>query len=272
MEQMLSFCGFEDWLEFRSTSPLSADPVNFDRWGSQVAASGCIEPLTNKTINGSRIQVGSSWREGLVYEGINSRGRAVMRIIELIIAEQQLSSPRIYASEGLTAFALRMRSLFPRFIGSEFTLDPEHRRWMYPIPFEDLQRLSMATDTFDIVSTNEVLEHVPSVDKALGEICRVLRPGGWHVGTVPFNYFSQESTQRAKLSPTGDIVHILEPEYHGDPMNAGGVLVFETPGWDILDRALAAGFARAEMRFFVSLRYGIVSEHIGGVFVFCCQK
>ncbi len=192
--------------------------------------------------------------------------------MEMIISEQELSNPRIYASEGLTSFAMRMRGLFFRFIGSEFTLNPEHRRWMYPIPFEDLQRLSFDSDVFDLVSTNEVLEHVPSIDRALGEICRVLRPGGWHVGTVPFNYMSQQSLLRATLTPTGEIVHILEPEYHGDPMNEKGVLVFETPGWDILDRALEAGFSRAEMRFVISSKYGIVSEHIGGVLVFCCQK
>jgi SAM-dependent methyltransferase len=46
-----------------------------------------------------------------------------------------------------------------------------------PLPF--------ATDTFDVVVSNDVLEHVASLDASLDEIARVLRPGGRFVGFVP---------------------------------------------------------------------------------------
>ena len=188
------------------------------------------------------------------------------------MAEQALATPRIYAAEGLTAFALRLRGLYPRFLGSEFTTSPERREWMYPIPCEDLQSLSLPTASFDLVSTNEVLEHVPSIDRALAEIARVLRPGGWHFGTVPFFYFEDIGKVRAVLDERGRIIHLEEPEYHGDPMNEGGVLVFEMPGWDLIERARAAGFRDAFMRLMISKEHGVLSEHIGGVLIFCCQK
>jgi len=38
------------------------------------------------------------------------------------------------------------------------------------LPFED--------ETFDLVTANQVIEHVPSVDRFMSEIFRVLRPGG----------------------------------------------------------------------------------------------
>jgi SAM-dependent methyltransferase len=272
LELEVSFRSLADWLAYRDANPALFDFANFDEWGGSVLRDGCTEPLTRARLQGSQLTASESWREGLAHRGVSSRTRAVMRTLERVIEEQQLSSPRIYAAEGLTAFALRMRGLFPRFIGSEFTLDSDRREWMFPIPFEDVQNLSFATDTFDIVSTNEVLEHVPSIDKALTELCRVLRPGGWHVGTVPFAFMDEKSIRRAVLNERDEIEHLLEPEYHGDPMGPSGVLVFETPGWDLVDRALRAGFSHAEMRFIVSLRDGIVSEHIGGVFVFCCQK
>jgi SAM-dependent methyltransferase len=50
---------------------------------------------------------------------------------------------------------------------------------------EDLTRLSYADESFDLVLTSESLEHVPSLDKAIREIYRVLAPGGRHVFTIP---------------------------------------------------------------------------------------
>lgn len=77
---------------------------------------------------------------------------------------------------------------------------------------------------------------------------------------------------RAALIAHGGLIHHMEPQYHGDPMNEGGVLVFELPGWDLITRARAAGFRDAFMRFTISTEHGVLSEHIGGVLVFCCQK
>ncbi|MCB0737778.1 MAG: methyltransferase domain-containing protein [Bacteroidetes bacterium] len=42
---------------------------------------------------------------------------------------------------------------------------------VHDIPFDD--------NTFDIVFCNHVLEHVTDDHKAMSEICRVLKPGGW---------------------------------------------------------------------------------------------
>lgn len=240
--------------------------------GDRIIQDGCREPLTGREISPFEISLSGALREGLVFNAISSRVRGVMLCMEDVINRQQLVSPRIYAAEGLTAFAMRMRGLYPRFLGSEFTFDQGRKEWMYPIPLEDLQNLSLPDDAFDIVSTNEVLEHVPSIDSALAEIARVLRPGGWHIGTLPFYYFNEHGERRSIVDETGKVVHLMEPQYHGDPMNEGGVLVFEIPAWDILDRARKAGFRDAFMRFVVSGRHGVVAEHIGGVLVLCCEK
>jgi len=142
---------------------------------------------------------------------------------------------------------------------------------MFPVPFEDLTQLSFPDRVFDVVTTNEVLEHVPDLDKALREVSRVLKPGGWHIGTHPFRLVSAESEIRARLVK-GEIKHLKPPEYHGNPFEAGGSLVFEVPGWDILKRCRKAGFSRAQMRYCISEKYGYVAEHVGGVLVLCCQR
>lgn len=42
----------------------------------------------------------------------------------------------------------------------------------------DVQRLPVADGVADVVSAGEILEHVPDLRAAVGEACRVLRPGG----------------------------------------------------------------------------------------------
>ncbi len=49
---------------------------------------------------------------------------------------------------------------------------------IHEIPFED--------NSFDIAMCNHVMEHVESDLKAMSEIYRVLRPGGWAIMQVPF--------------------------------------------------------------------------------------
>jgi 2-polyprenyl-6-hydroxyphenyl methylase/3-demethylubiquinone-9 3-methyltransferase len=57
----------------------------------------------------------------------------------------------------------------------------------------DVQRLPVADASIDLVLAADVLEHVPAVDVTLGNIARVLRPGGaLYVNTI-------NRTRRAKL-------------------------------------------------------------------------
>lgn len=48
----------------------------------------------------------------------------------------------------------------------------------------DAHALPFADASFDLVFAYAVLEHLHSPAKALNEIARVLRPGGWFIGTV----------------------------------------------------------------------------------------
>jgi SAM-dependent methyltransferase len=66
-------------------------------------------------------------------------------------------------------------------------------------PEEDLQALSWADESFDLVLTSETLEHVPDPEVALRETFRVLRPGGRHVFTVPVDVSLTATRSRADL-------------------------------------------------------------------------
>ena len=49
----------------------------------------------------------------------------------------------------------------------------------------DALDLPYADGTFDCVIASEILEHVPEDDRAIAELIRVLKPGGWLAVTVP---------------------------------------------------------------------------------------
>ncbi len=96
---------------------------------------------------------------------------------------------------------------------------------------EDLEALTFADQSFDLVITQDVFEHVMNPARAFAEIARVLRPGGAHVFTVPW-YHEQVTRRRAHRVGAGPIVHDLPAEYHADPVEGDGSLVVHDWGSD----------------------------------------
>jgi SAM-dependent methyltransferase len=90
---------------------------------------------------------------------------------------------------------------------------------------EDITALTFHDESFDLIVSSDVLEHVPLMDKAFKETARVLRSGGVHLFTVPPR---AETKKRAEVVG-GKIHHIEVPEYHRDPLSPAGILAF----WDV---------------------------------------
>jgi len=84
---------------------------------------------------------------------------------------------------------------------------------------------------FDIFITQDVFEHVFNPDRVFSEISRVLKKDGLHIFTVPIYKNLPHSRQRAELNRIGEIHHLMEPEYHGNPISDQGSLV--TYDWNL---------------------------------------
>ena len=52
----------------------------------------------------------------------------------------------------------------------------------------DIQNLPFEDNSFDVIFCNHVLEHVEDDKKALSELYRVMKPGGWGIFQVPIRY------------------------------------------------------------------------------------
>lgn len=101
---------------------------------------------------------------------------------------------------------------------------------------QDAEHLTYADDTFDLVVTQDVFEHIFDIDAAFLEIGRTLRPGGAHVFTTPLVNKAQPTECRASRAGDGTVRHHAEPEYHGNPVDPDGSLVTWHFGFDLAAR------------------------------------
>jgi SAM-dependent methyltransferase len=272
-EYSVDFYSMADFLEFNSIAPWFLNATSMDEFVADVLNSGLEEPFTNVKFSPEQItNEGTNYREGLVANSLNARQRAMLGAIrELMPLNTSFASCNIYGLEQVTAFAERIRTIFPLFIGSEYLPDDAAKKAMPHIRHENLMALTFADNSFDVVFSNDVLEHVPDVNLALAEVYRVLKPNGIFVSTFPFSYGQYESQIKASIVD-GELVHHMEPEYHGNPVDAKGSLVFEIPGWDILDRARAIGYSQSYVRATASKRYGYIGAEVPAIFLNIFQK
>ena len=86
----------------------------------------------------------------------------------------------------------------------------------------DICNLPFSEDTFDVILCNHVLEHIPNDTKAMEELYRVLKPGGWGIFQIPQDLtrtqtFEDDSitdkTERAKIFGQYDHVRIYGKDY-----------------------------------------------------------
>ena len=98
---------------------------------------------------------------------------------------------------------------------------------------ENLENLTFEDSSFDLIITQDVMEHIFQPEFAFKELARVLKPGGAHIFTVPIVNKPNTSRRRASLLSNGEIKHYCEPEYHGNPVDPKGSLVTVDWGFDI---------------------------------------
>jgi SAM-dependent methyltransferase len=158
------------------------------------------------------------------------RQRALIEVLDRELPDWR--EARIHeSSPGAPTLALFQRQC-PRYVASHCFADVPRGQWREGFRSEALEAQTFDAGSLDLVITQDVMEHVLEPARAFAEIARTLRPGGAHVFTVPWFYW-RPTRVRARLTPDGGIEHVLEPEYHGNPLG-GGSLVVTDWGRDLL--------------------------------------
>lgn len=211
-----------------------------------------------------------NWRERVCCPEtyFNNRMRATFHLFD--IEMEPYPDSKIYITEQITPIYSYFRNRYPDTVGSEFL--GERCPFGYSdnrgVRNETLTALSFPSQSFDILISLDVLEHIPDYLSAFKECARVLRPGGKMMWSVPFIAGVHTNMVRAKIEGS-KIVHLLEPEYHGDPLSSAGVLCFQHFGWEMLSQMRDAGFCDAYALCYLSKEFGYFG---GEQFIFVAKK
>ena len=130
---------------------------------------------------------------------------------------------------------------------SEFIPGHKSGEWIDGIRNEDVQQLSFADDSLDIITSNQVFEHVPDDLAAYRECWRTLRPGGTLSFTVPLHDAGR--SERIATFKDGAIHWLSTPEFHGSRATGpNSVPVFwRFSAHDISERVALAGFRQVSL-------------------------
>jgi SAM-dependent methyltransferase len=127
----------------------------------------------------------------------------------------------------------------------------------------DITRLALREAAVDAILCVHVLEHIPDDRAALGELYRVLRPGGWAILQVPFDPARAVTYEDPSITRPEDRRLHFQQEDH--------VRLY---GRDFAARIRQAGFVVETHPFGASLapperaRYGIAEEEE----IYFCRK
>jgi SAM-dependent methyltransferase len=265
-EYRQEFASRDEWQAFARANPAILDGAAIDRAAEAIARRGFQfrgQPVAADEVRSS----GHNYRESFVHNGLNARKRAVLVELYADLRQRPLTAAtaRVYAPESLGGFADFLAGEFAHFEGSEYLPDAAERDRRPELNHQDLAALSFPDACFDYVLVNDIFEHVPDLEAVLSEIQRVLAPGGVLLSTFPFAIKREEHLVRAELLEDGTVRHLMEPEYHEDPVNPEGVLVFQLPGWQVLKQCRQLGFGEARMVFLSSPARGVLANNISGV-------
>lgn len=186
--------------------------------------------------------------------GSGRRNRDVVRVL-LRVAHLDETIPlcrQVYGLRHLRIFELQaagpvhaVLNTLPHYHCSEYlpAVAPGNRNDA-GVLCQDATALTYADGLFDVVISQDILEHIDNAQAAFLEINRVLRRGGTHIFTVPVQEGSL-TRRRARRALGGEVEYLLPPVYHGDPLNPSGALVWWDYGDDLVLKLKETGIDAA---------------------------
>jgi SAM-dependent methyltransferase len=257
----LSFRSLEDYQAFQKRNPRLFDQV----WRWQMLFGDRPEPFTfhgiceacdklvafeSGPIKESPVPITKhfvQWRHGARCPscGLVSLDRFVLRVLD----ETHVQGQTIYHVGHFSPFRQWLSKHYAGVTSSQYEDGRKPGEIADGVRYEDLTQLSFDGRATNYVIAMEVLEHIPDYRAAMKEMARVLRRGGRALLSFPWLGLENYEHQVRAEVVNGEIVHLMEPEYHGDPAKKGGILSFRSFGWKVLDELREAGFSNATAEY-----------------------
>ncbi len=216
-----------------------------------------------------------NWREHLACAqcGFNNRIRASLHAFQSRLTPAVDAD--IYITEQTTPLYQWMRAHYPGTRGSEYFGDKvAFGKEFDGLRNENIMATTWADRSFDCVLSFDVLEHVPDPLAAFRECRRILRPGGTLLWSAPFVFgegwrLMDRNVIRAQHDAAGNLIHLMAPEYHGNPVDPeGGALCYQYFSLEALALLREAGFVDVELLFYWSPEFA----YLGREQLFCIAR
>jgi SAM-dependent methyltransferase len=213
----------------------------------------------------------SDWfRDDLRCNGCGSipRERALMRVLGAVRPDWREAAIH-ESSPGQGGLSAKLRRECPGYVESQFdTAIPFGASSPKGYRSETLEAQTFPDETFDIVITQDVFEHLFDPEAAIREIARTLKPGGACLMTVPLVNKERPAERRASLEG-GEVVHHAPPVHHGNPIDPEGALVTIDWGYDIAEALASSSGMATTIECLDDHSQGIEAEYLD---VVICRK
>lgn len=206
----------------------------------------------------------NSWlRENFLCSNCGSlpRERALMMIIEKYFPNWR--DLKIHESSPVNRGAsLKLRKGAKKYIDSQYNANKSFGILLENCINQDLENQTFNNEVFDIVVTQDVMEHLYEPAKAFAEIARTLKKGGAHIFTVPIINRHKPSEVWAIKGENNSPVFLQTPEWHGNPVDSKGSPVTMHWGFDIVNYIKEKSGMETTIEYTDDLDYGIRAELI----------
>jgi SAM-dependent methyltransferase len=125
---------------------------------------------------------------------------------------------------------------------------------------ENLECLTFPDQSFDVVVSLDVMEHVNDYETCFREIYRTLAVGGHYIFSAPTYKELVLSRRVARFLLDGSEEHYEPPEYHGNPVNEQGALVTFRYGYDFAELIAKCSEFDVLVNRFCDAHHGIIGE------------
>lgn len=167
---------------------------------------------------------------------------------------------RIFESSPAGACSKLLQKECKAYVPAHFFPDVPRGGFRNGVLCQDLEALTFPDASFDLVITQEVMEHLLEPDLAFKEIARVLRTGGAHVFTIPF-FRGKTTTVRAERR-AGTVVDLMPKIFHGNPIDQSGSLVVREWGDDLPAYIESASGLKTEIFRIENRRLGLLGDSL----------
>ena len=121
----------------------------------------------------------------------------------------------------------------------------------------DIQQIPLEDNSFDVVICNHILEHVESDRRALSEIHRILRPGGWAVVMSPVDLQREKTFEDDSITDPKERTRLFGQYDHRRVYGRDYVERLAEVGFEVYDENYRERLSAKEQQL-----YALPDEHI----------